>query len=201
MEEPEEEDGETTTILPGFPDRVRGRLVLLPPDNLNTDGIYGKEFTYREGMTREEMAAVVLRNWEPELAARLREGDVLVGGFNFGTGSSREQAATALQAAGIPVVVAGSFSQTYLRNAFNNGLPCIECPALVERLRRDFAEEIAGGARSVVSQDELEVDFTRGTVGWQGERFRFPSLGTVPQGLVVAGGIENQIRTRLGLGG
>ncbi len=60
---------------------------------------------------------------------------MIVGGFNFGTGCSREQAATALQAAGIRLVIAGSFSQTYLRNAINNGFLCVECPELVADLR------------------------------------------------------------------
>ena len=64
----------------------------------------------------------------------------MVGGFNFGTGSSREQAVTALKCKGIPLVIAGSFSQTYLRNAFNNGFLCIEAPELVNRLRVAFAE-------------------------------------------------------------
>ena len=193
------DEGETVQILAGFPDRVRGRLVLVPQDNLNTDGIYGKDWTYREGMTRAEMAEVVMRNYDPEFAARIRDGDVLVGGFNFGTGSSREQAATALAAAGIPLVIAGSFSQTYLRNAFNNGILCIECPALVERLREAHAAEIGAGVRTLIPGSEVDVDFARGTVTCDGEVFRFPPLGSVPQGLVVAGGIENQVRARLGL--
>ena len=66
--------------------------------------------------------------------ARTHAGDVLVGGFNFGTGSSREQAVTCLKAKGIPLVIAASFSQTYLRNAFNNGFLCIEVPELVNKL-------------------------------------------------------------------
>jgi len=195
------DEGETVQILAGFPERVRGRLVLVPQDNLNTDGIYGKDWTYREGMTREEMAAVVMRNYDPEFAGRIRDGDVLVAGFNFGTGSSREQAATALAAAGIPLVIAGNFSQTYLRNAFNNGILCIECPALVERLREAHATEIGSGARTLIPGSEIDVDFSRGTVTCDGEVFRFPPLGSVPQGLVVAGGIENQVRARLGLSG
>jgi homoaconitate hydratase len=196
---PEEE--ETVQILDGFPERVRGRLVLVPQDNLNTDGIYGKDWTYREGMTAAQMAEVVMRNYDPEFADRIVPGDVLVGGFNFGTGSSREQAATALQAAGIPLIIAGSFSQTYLRNAFNNGLPCIECPTLVERVRETHGAEIGAGARTLVPGTEIDVDFARGLLTWNGEHFRFPALGSVPQGLVIAGGIENQVRTRLGLGG
>ena len=192
---------ETVQILDGFPERVRGRLVLVPQDNLNTDGIYGKDWTYREGMSREEMAEVVMRNYDPEFSARISPGDVLVGGFNFGTGSSREQAVTALQAAGIPLVIAGSFSQTYLRNAFNNGLLCVECPALVQRLREVHEAEIGSGTRTLIPGAAIDVDFARGVLVWEGESYRFPAPGSVPQGLVVAGGIEKQIRTRLGLDG
>jgi homoaconitate hydratase len=147
------------------------------------------------------MAEVVMRNYDPEFSARISSGDVLVGGFNFGTGSSREQAATALQAAGIPLVIAGSFSQTYLRNAFNNGLLCVECPALVQRLREVHEAEIGSGTRTLIPGAAIDVDFARGVLIWEGENFRFPAPGSVPQGLVVAGGIENQIRTRLGLDG
>jgi homoaconitate hydratase len=172
--------------------------VYVPRDNLNTDGIYGKEYTYRE-LPREEMAAVVMQNHDPSFAARVRAGDVLVGGRNFGTGSSREQAATALQAAGITLVIADSFSQTYLRNAFNNGFICVECPELVATVAQHLAEDVAAGAVTVVPGDDVEVDFTRGVVQWRGSAFRFPALGTVPQGLVVAGGVEQQVRQSLGL--
>ena len=88
----------------------------------------------------------------------------MVGGFNFGTGSSREQAVTALKAKGIPLVIAGSFSQTYLRNAFNNGFLCIEIPELVKRLRAKFADADRGREKTIIPGDEIEVDFTTGTV-------------------------------------
>jgi homoaconitate hydratase len=191
---------ETVEILDGFPERLSGRLVFLPQDNLNTDGIYGKDYTYKEGMTRDEMAAVVMENYDPDFAGRTAAGDVLVGARNFGTGSSREQAATALQAKGIALVVAASFSQTYLRNAYNNGFVCIECPALVEFLREAETERMAAGELTIIPGDEVAIDFTRGTVTYRDRTFRFPPLGSVPQGLVVAGGIENQVRERLGLG-
>jgi len=192
--------GERVEILPGFPPRVAGRLVFLPADNLNTDGIYGKDYTYRDDMTPEMMARVVFENYDPELAARLQDGDVVVGGDNFGTGSSREQAVTALAARGLPLVVAGSYSQTYLRNAFNNGFPCIECPDVVAFLRALFAGELRGQARSIVPGDEIEVDFRTGRAAYRGRDFAFAPLGRVPQALVVAGGVENQIRQSLGLG-
>ncbi len=125
----------TVEILDGFPTAHTGRLVHLPTDNLNTDGIYSKDWTYREDVTKEKMAEVVMENYDPEFAGMVAEGDVLVAGYNFGTGSSREQAATALQAAGIKLVIAGSYSQTYLRNAINNGFVCVECPAFVDAMK------------------------------------------------------------------
>jgi homoaconitate hydratase len=191
----EEPEVATVRIEPGFPARHEGRLLFAPQDNLNTDGIYGKDFTYREDMTPREMAEVVMRNYDPGFASAVEPGDVLVGGYNFGTGSSREQAATALQAAGIGLVIAGSFSQTYLRNAFNNGFVCIECPSLVDRLKQRFGD---AGVSTVIPGDRLSVDFARGTVTLGEDVFTFAPLGAVPQALVVAGGIENQVRARLG---
>ncbi len=188
---------EAVEILPGFPDVIRGRLLFLPQDNLNTDGIYGKDYTYREDMTPEMMASVVMQNYDPQFAQRAQFGDIVVGGFNFGTGSSREQAVTALKCAGIPLVIAGSFSQTYLRNAFNNGFLCIEAPELVECLRQQFADNVAAGEKTIISSDAIEVDFASSTISYCGEMFSFPALGSVPQSLVVAGGIENLVAEKL----
>ncbi len=190
---------ERVAIVDGFPERVRGRLVFAHQDNLNTDGIYGKDYTYREDMTREDMARVVMENYDPDFSRNALPGDVLVGGFNFGTGSSREQAVTALQAKGISLVIAGSFSQTYLRNAFNNGYVCVEVPELVGRLKELFRAEIASKQKTILPGDEIDVDFSSGTVGYRGESFRFPPLGSVPQSLVVAGGVENRAKRALGL--
>jgi homoaconitate hydratase len=187
---------ERVAILPGFPERLAGRLVFVPQDNLNTDGIYGKDYTYKE-LAREEMARVVMANYDPAFVTKAAPGDLVVGGFNFGTGSSREQAVTALQAAGIPLVVAGSFSQTYLRNAFNNGFLCLEIPALVERLRAVLSDAIKAGERTIVPGDTIEIDFTASTLTFRGETFAFPALGSVPQSLVIAGGVENLVRRRL----
>jgi homoaconitate hydratase len=189
---------ETVEILPGFPAFHRGRLLFIPRDSLNTDGIYGKDHTYRE-LPREEMAAVVMQNYDPGFAALVRAGDVLVGTRNFGTGSSREQAATALQAAGIALVIAASFSQTYLRNAFNNGFICVECPAFCNAVADVLAAPVAAGTLTVAPGDDVDIDFSRGTIEWRGVSYRFPALGTVPQGLVVAGGVEQQVRQSLGL--
>ena len=192
-------DSERVEILPGFPERVEGRLVFLPQDNLNTDAIYGKDYTYRDDMTPEMMARVVMENYDPQFALRTHADDVIVGGFNFGTGSSREQAVTCLKAKGIPLIIAASFSQTYLRNAYNNGFLCIEVPALIKRLREQFAGELAAKEKTIIPGEKLDIDFTISTVTWRGERFAFPPLGTIPQLLVIAGGAENVVAKKLGL--
>jgi homoaconitate hydratase len=189
------DDRGATDILDGFPTSLRGRLVYLPTDNLNTDGIYSKDYTYREDITKEKMAEVVMENYDPQFAGLIRPGDVLAAGYNFGTGSSREQAATALQAAGIALVIAGSYSQTYLRNAINNGFICVECPAFVDALKAHFDSQ--SGQRTIVALPELEMDFAGSVITWNGARYPFTPLGTPVQEVVIAGGVENQVRASL----
>jgi homoaconitate hydratase len=188
---------EKVEIVAGFPGHVKGRLVFMPQDNVNTDAIYGKDYTYRDDMTPEMMANVVMENYDPQFAARTAAGDVMVSGFNFGTGSSREQAVTCLKAKGIPLVIAGSFSQTYLRNAYNNGFLCVEEPGFVKRLIGIFGT----AEKAVIPGDVVEIDFTTGTILYRGEKFQFAPLGAVPQSLVAAGGAENMVAKRLGLKG
>jgi homoaconitate hydratase len=184
-------------IRAGFPDRLRGRALLLPVDNLNTDGIYGKDVTYRYDLTPEQMAAFAMANYDPQFHAIAEAGDIIVAGENFGTGSSREQAATALAYRGIRMVIAASFSQTYLRNAFNNAFICLDSPALARALRTAFAAEAEGGRRSIPA-GELEVDFRRSVATWRGGDYRLSPLGPAAQELVQAGGLEALIRSRLG---
>jgi homoaconitate hydratase len=95
-------------------------------------------------------------------------------------------------------VAAGSYSQTYLRNAFNNGMPCIASPDLVEALGAHYRDQIDGGAKTILGE-EITVDFASGVITWNGTGFGFPTLGEVPQALVLAGGVENQVRNTLGL--
>jgi homoaconitate hydratase len=200
---------DAVSILPGFPERLRGRLVFVPQDNMNTDGIYGKDYTYREDMTPALMAQVVFENYDPQFASRTNAGDIVIGGFNFGTGSSREQAVTSLKAKGIPLVIAGSFSQTYLRNAFNNGFLCIEVPQFVKKLKETLitsaasvgvggtTEKVAEQQKTIISGDQVDIDFAHSVITWRGEQFRFPALGTVPQSLVIAGGAENVVAKKI----
>jgi len=150
-------------------------------------------------MTPEMMARVIMENYDPQFSLRTHAEDVIAGGFNFGTGSSREQAVTCLKAKGIPLIIAASFSQTYLRNAYNNGFLCIEVPTLIKRLREQFAGEIVAKEKTIIHGDKLNIDFIGSTVIWHGERFVFPPLGAVPQSLVIAGGAEKVVAKKLGL--
>jgi homoaconitate hydratase len=183
-----------TEILPGFPEKAEGELVFLPKDNMNTDGIYGKEVTYRDDLSPEDMARAVFKNYDPEFQRIAKPGDLLVGGRNFGSGSSREQAATAIKFFGIPVAIAASYSQTYKRNAFNNGFPLIECEELV-----DFLRARTRGARELTIRTGIPatVDFRRSAVRAGGREFAFLPLGEVAQRLVIAGGAEALVRESL----
>jgi homoaconitate hydratase len=185
-------------IRAGFPDRLDGRALLLPVDNLNTDGIYGKDVTYRDDLTPEQMATHAMANYDPRFQEIATAGDIIVAGRNFGTGSSREQAATALAYRGIRMVIAASFSQTYLRNAFNNAFICLESPELADAVRSAFADEAAAGRKTIPAGD-LAVDFRTSKATWRGATYALSPLGPAAQELVLAGGLEALTRKRLGL--
>ena len=179
-------------IMEGFPASVRGRVLFIDKDNLNTDGIYGSKHTYRDDMTPEEMAAVTFENYDPNFNTLYQKGDVVVGGLNFGSGSSREQAATALKFKGIPCVIAGSFSETYKRNAFNNGFVVFECPELVTHLRDTLTDR----APTTVGP-EITIDYAKSILTIDGKSFPFPPLSPAAQELIVAGGAEKLVASRL----
>ena len=178
--------------MAGFPPSVRGRVLFIDKDNLNTDGIYGSKHTYRDDMTPEQMAAVTFENYDPNFNTLYQKGDVVVGGFNFGSGSSREQAATALKFKGIPCVIAASFSETYKRNAFNNGFVVFECPELVTHLRATLKNR----APTTVGP-EITIDYAKSILTVDGKSFPFPPLSPAAQELIVAGGAENLVASRL----
>ncbi|MCH8261238.1 MAG: homoaconitase [Planctomycetes bacterium] len=151
-------------ILAGFPQTMTGRSLLLPVDNLNTDGIYSGKLTYRDDVSDQEMAAAAMANYDPQFSDIAREADIIVAGRNFGTGSSREQAATCLKLRGIQCIIAASFSQTYKRNAFNNGFLVMESPELYEALLTQSSSPLPlgeGGERSESGEGSLRLQSTR----------------------------------------
>src|SRR2546427_12415553 len=105
-----------------------GRIWMLG-DNVNTDVIIPGR--YNVTTDREQLARYCLCEILPEFSSQVRAGDVIMAGHNFGCGSSREHAPTALQACGIQVVIARSFARIFYRNAVNIGLPVLVCEEAV----------------------------------------------------------------------
>lgn len=134
--------------LPGFPERISGEIIFCDADNINTDGIYPGTLTYQDNVSKEDMARACMQNYDPEFNSIAKPNDILVAGRSFGVGSSRKQAATAILAKQIPLVVASSFANIFARNSINNALMGLELPRLVERLRSHFSKAASAPASS-----------------------------------------------------
>lgn len=182
------------SMLDGFPQCIEGRSVVLTHGPINTDGIYGRDVTYQDGLSTKEMGSHAMHNYDPKFQQIARAGDILVAGHGFGIGSSREQAASALRYFGIRIIIAASASQTYLRNAYNNGLIVIECAPLAEFLIGNSVQS----ERTRVGP-HLRVDFALGTITLDEATFEFTPPGRAMQELVIAGGLVELI-TRQGQG-
>ncbi|PFH62241.1 hypothetical protein XA68_14520 [Ophiocordyceps unilateralis] len=192
-----------TEILPGFPEKISGEIVFCDADNLDTDAIYPGKMTYQDNVSKEDMAHACMQNYDPEFRNIAKPNDVVVGGWNFGCGSSREQAATALLAKGIPLVVAGSFGNIFARNSINNALMGLEVPRLVERLRTRFPSTDRRPTRR--TGWTLTWDLKRSIVevreGASGEVWT-ERVGELPpnvQAIIAAGGLEAWVRSEIGV--
>jgi len=143
-------------------------------DNINTDVIFPGKYTYTINLDPTELANHALEDLDPTFAQNVQIGDVIVGGRNWGNGSSREQAVTCLVHAGIKAVIATSFARIYYRNAINNGLLVIQCPEIVP-----LAE----------TGQSLSIDMKKSVLIYESQEFSFPRLPDVVQKIVMAGGI------------
>jgi len=180
-------------ILPGFPETLTGEVIFCPADNMNTDGIYPGKYTYQDDITPQQQAQVVMENYDPQFSRLVKKGDILAGGFNFGTGSSREQAATALKYRGLQLVLAGSFSETYKRNAINNGFLVIEAPDFI----RDLKEQFGGDQLTVRTGITVTVDFKSARLLANGREYALPPIGAAAQEIIIAGGLESWVKMHL----
>ncbi|MCH7773850.1 MAG: homoaconitase [Bacteroidetes bacterium] len=177
-------------ILDGFPEMIEGDLIFCHQDNLNTDGIYPGKYTYIDDFTPEQQAEVVMENYDPEFSKIAKKGDIVSGGFNFGTGSSREQAATSLQYKGISCIIAGSFSETYKRNAINNGFLVIECPELINDLKKQFGTE----KLTVQTNKKIRIDFKNSSISFDDKQYSIDPVGEAAQEIIIAGGLESWVK-------
>ena len=142
------------------------------------------------------MASFAMQNYDPEFQRIAQSGDIIVAGRNFGTGSSREQAATALKYRGIELVIAYSFSQTYLRNAFNNAFICLQSPSLSAAVRRATQDQANQAKRTIVA-GHISIDIRGSKAQWEGDVYPLSPMGPTAQALVLAGGLEAQTRAML----
>jgi len=157
-------------------------------DNINSDIIIpGRYLIYIDAQRFSEHAFEVLG---PEYPAKLRNFQILVAGRNFGCGSAREQAATAIQGLGIKAVVACSFARTFYRNAINDGLPIIECPDLYA---------------AVEEGDEIRIDLAAGTILHEtkqgGKEYGFPQLPDSVRKILELGGLAAYLKAQLAVNG
>ncbi|MDZ7821146.1 MAG: hypothetical protein U5N26_04645 [Candidatus Marinimicrobia bacterium] len=162
----------------------------MPRDNLNTDGIYPGKYTYMDGMSSKQQAEVVMENYDPDFVNIVGHGDILAGGFRFRHGEFPRQAATALMHKGIRLLIAGSFSETYKRNAINNGFIVIECPGLIRDLKKAFQNQ----GTTVNTRKTVNVDFEQAEIRVEDKHYHFAPLGRAAQQLVVEGGLLNKIK-------
>ena len=116
-------------------------------NDIDTDAIIPAR--YLNTTDPKELAAHCMEDADPEFVSKVKPGDIIVAGKNFGCGSSREHAPIAIKAAGVSCVVAHSFARIFYRNAFNVGLPILECPE---------------GAERIQPEDELEIDLDSGVI-------------------------------------
>ena len=143
-------------------------------DNVDTDVIIPAR--HLNTSDHKELASHCMEDIDTEFVKKVKRGDIMVGGENFGCGSSREHAPIAIKASGIDCVIAKTFARIFYRNAINIGLPIIECP--------EAAREIEAG-------DEVEVDFDTGTIydHTKGTQYKGQPFPEFMQKLIAAGGL------------
>jgi 3-isopropylmalate/(R)-2-methylmalate dehydratase small subunit len=160
---------------------LRGR-VWKYGDNVNTDVIFPGKYTYTL-TDPQEQAKHALEDLDPTFARGVREGDIIVGGKNWGNGSSREQAVGALKAAGVKAIVAKSFARIYFRNAVNNGLLPIVSPEAVDAIEHG---------------DTIEIDLAANKIYTPRGEFAFPALSPSLFAIIDAGGLIPMLRKKFG---
>ncbi|KAG7194135.1 mitochondrial Homoaconitase [Scheffersomyces spartinae] len=187
-------------VLEGFPQLIEGELILCDADNINTDGIYPGKYTYQDDITKEQMAEVCMENYDPEFKNKTKSSDIIISGFNFGTGSSREQAATAILARGMKMIVAGSFGNIFSRNSINNALLTLEIPDLINKLRELYKDsnELTIRTGWILKWDVpkalVEVKDANGNVVLTQ---KVGELGTNLQDIIIKGGLEGWVKAEL----
>ena len=151
-------------------------------DNVDTDVIIPAR--YLNAPSPEELAKHCMEDIDASFTAKVQPGDIIVGGANFGCGSSREHAPIAIRACGVRCVIAASFARIFYRNSINIGFPILECPE---------------AAAAIQNGDEVSVDFDSGLIRDEttGAEFRATALPPFIGRIVEDGGLLPYLKARL----
>ena len=158
--------------------RLKGRVWQFG-DNIDTDVIIPARYLSSTDPTI--LGDHCMEPLDPSFSKKVKKGDIIIGGFNFGCGSSREHAPIAISALGIPLIIAKSFARIFYRNAFNKGLALLEA---------DIFDEIDQG-------EEIVVDLSTGIIKWGLNEVKAKSIPPFMVELVNEGGLINYLRKKL----
>lgn len=150
-------------------------------DDVNTDVIFPGKYTYTVSEPKE-MPQYALEDLDPRFAGEVKPGDVIVGGRNWGCGSSREQAVVCLSEAKLGAIIAKSFGRIYYRNCLNNALPAIVCPEAVDVIKNG---------------ETVQIDLENGRITCAAGEFSFPPLPEAVMEIFNAGGLISYTKQRL----
>lgn len=150
-------------------------------DNVDTDVIIPAR--YLNDPSPKSLASHCMEDIDPNYATTVKAGDIIVGGANFGCGSSREHAPLAIKVSGAKCVIAASFARIFYRNAINIGLPIMECPE---------------ASAAIKAGDEVTVDFAAGKITdvTTGETFQAAPFPAFIDNIIEAGGLINSLKAR-----
>ena len=149
------------------------------PDNVDTDVITPAR--HLNTQDAKELASHCMEDIDKTFVTRVKAGDIMVGGENFGCGSSREHAPVAIKASGISCVIAKSFARIFYRNSINIGLPIMECPEAVD---------------AISAGDTVSVDFDTGVITDEttGRTFQAAPFPPFIQNIIAKGGLMNSLK-------
>lgn len=161
--------------------KIRGKVWKFG-DNIDTDVIIPAR--YLNTSDPKELAKHVMEDADKDFPSKVKPGDIIIAGKNFGCGSSREHAPLAIKAAGIQAVIAKSFARIFFRNAFNIGLPIFEV--------KELPDETSEG-------DEIEIDMNSGEIVnlTKSKKYKTKPIPTFMQELIKAGGLVEWTKKRL----
>jgi 3-isopropylmalate dehydratase small subunit len=151
-------------------------------DNLNTDQMFAGNLTYNvQSSEPEKILPYLFKGFDDTFAERVKPGDIIMAGANFGCGSSREHPAVGLSHAGVKAVICKSVNRIFYRSSVNQGLPIILLPEAVDTFKHG---------------DHVKIDFSEGIVSVAGKEFRFAPLPSKLMEIFQAKGLINYVKNR-----